>query len=532
MTENNDSMVSELKKLGDDLLKEKKYEEAVEKYKTALSLNSTKEDWVLGGLYIKLANAYYELKDLDNYIKYYELYLELYPDGQVAVFSRLAHAYYFIDTNKSIEYHNKGLNASINDYDATCKMFAMIKSSNYTQEEIKNEAEYEMKRLQSALFSDMKHFYTPENKKVKKDGEKLNIGYLSSDCHTHIMMNYILPVWENHNKEKFNITIFNCSKTVDATTAKIENTGHNIIKCSEMSNDELAKTIFNNDIDILVDLSGFTHLRSVVHFQKPAPVAVSYLGYLNTMGMKEVDYILADRNTIPENAAGLYTEKPLYLDSQFEVFAPAANLPDLSECPFENNGYITFGSFNCTSKFSSAILYLWSKILQEVPNSKLLIYRTQMTKSSIIRLQRIFEELGVDGKRIEYKTSSYSPHLRAYLQADISLDTWPFSGMSICSENALMGVPTITMKGEGLQSNGAGTVNRACGLEDLTAASGEDYVKIAARLANDKDRLKYLRQNLRNIMINSPLCTNYKGFTQDLEDKYEKIWAEYSQAKQ
>ena len=300
-----------------------------------------------------------------------------------------------------------------------------------------------------------------------------------------------------------------------------------VVKCTDFSIEELAAKIYNDEIDILVDLSGYTHLKSFVHFYKPAPIIISYLGYLNTLGIKEVDYILADRFGIPEQVANSYTEKPLYLECGYHVFKPGSNLPEITKSPFELNGYITFGSFNCTSKFSPAILYLWAKILESVPNSKMLIYRTKMTKNVIKRLQNKFLELGIDPQRLIFMSNSYFPHLLAYNEVDISLDTFPFSGMSICIENELMGVPVVTLLGEGLQSRGAASVNRAVGLEGLNAECGQEYVDIAANLANDRKKLKYLRKNLRNMVLESRLCKGAADFTKDLEEKYYKIWDDY-----
>ncbi len=518
-------IISDLKKRGLQCYNCEKYKEAEELYKTALSINKSKDSYLLGELYISLANTYYKLNDLDNYTKYYELYLQLFPEGQFAVFSRLAHAYYFIDTNKSIEYHNKALASQINDYDVSSKLFAMIKSSNYTQQEIFSEAEFEINRLKSSVYNNIKHYNHTARKYPKN---KLNIGYLSSDCHTHIMMSYILPVWKNHNTSIFNFTVYNCSSKNDVTTEEINNLPNfTVVKCTDFSIEELAAKIYNDEIDILVDLSGYTHLKSFVHFYKPAPIIISYLGYLNTLGIKEVDYILADRFGIPEQVANSYTEKPLYLDCGYHVFKPGSNLPEITKSPFELNGYITFGSFNCTSKFSPAILYLWAKILESVPNSKMLIYRTKMTKNVIKRLQNKFLELGIDPQRLIFMSNSYFPHLLAYNEVDISLDTFPFSGMSICIENELMGVPVVTLLGEGLQSRGAASVNRAVGLEGLNAECGQEYVDIAANLANDRKKLKYLRKNLRNMVLESRLCKGAADFTKDLEEKYYKIWDDY-----
>lgn len=519
-------IISDLKKRGQEFYNNGKYQEAEELYKTELSMTKSEDPYVLSDIYIRLANTYYKLEELENFIKYYELYLELFPEGQAAVFSRLAHAYYYIDANKCVEYHNKGLECKLNDYDATTKLFAMIKSSSYSQQEVLSESEFEVNRLKSNLYNQVKCFDLSGRKQHK---DKLNIAYLSSDCYTHIMMNYILPIWKNHDTSKFNITIYNCSSKKDSTTESIINTPNfTVADCFQLNNCDLAKRIYDDGIDILIDLGGYTHLRSMVHMYKPAPVIISYLGYLNTLGIKEVDYILADPFTIPEEYADLYTEKPLYLDcGQHIVFKPPGSLPEITDCPFEANDYITFGSFNCPSKFSPAIIYLWAKILESVPEAKLLIYRTKLSKNVIKRLQQKFSDLGIEPQRVIYKSTQYTPHFLAYREVDIALDSYPFSGMSIGIENELMGVPVITLAGEGLQSRGAASVNRVAGLEELNAYSGEEYIQNAVKLANDKNKIREFRKTLRDRILNSKICSNYDGFTKNLEDKYFEVWNKY-----
>ena len=516
--------LKELMDEGEKYEKKGLYKEEIKAYKTALIMSKNITKVERGCLYIKLANAYYKLKDRDKSTYYYELYLKDYPEGQASVFSRLAHAYYYIDTDKSIDYHNKSLNMEISQYDSECKIFAMTKSAFYEQQDIKDEAEYEATQVKNSIYKDIKK-YNHEEKKKEKD-KKLNIGYLSSDCYTHTMMNYILPIWENHNKEEYNFTIFSCRNKKDVTTEKIKKTGIKYIDCNEMGNKELAERIYKEGIDILIDIGGYTHLRTYVAFYKPAPIIISYLGYLNTLGIKEVDYILTDRYTIPEDKAYLYTEKPLYLEKGYQIFTPN-NFIEVEESPYKKNNYITFGSFNCTSKLNDTVFYMWKKILESYGNSKLLIYRTQMTKSIIKHIESKFDELEIDTERIIYMKQSYTPHYKAYSLCDIALDPYPFSGMSIAIEAGLMGVPTVTLVGEGMQSKGAGEINRRIGLEELNATTGDEYVNIAIKLADDKNKLEELRKSLRSKILNSTLCTNHVEFVRDLENKYKQAWENF-----
>ena len=170
---------------------------------------------------------------------------------------------------------------------------------------------------------------------------------------------------------------------------------------------------------------------------------------------------------------------------------------------------------------------MWSKILKNVPDSKLLIYRTQLTKNIIKNLKNKFEKRGIELERIIFTSRKYTPHFKAYSLADISLDPFPFSGMSIAIETALMGVPTVTLIGDGMQSRGAGRINHIIGLDELNAACGDEYIKIAVDLSSNKEKLDDLKNTLRNKINNSELRQNAKDFTMDLENKYKQVWEEF-----
>lgn len=524
MTEVKKTSLKELLEEGQALADKGQHKEAIQLYKTAIVMAKKLDSSTLGSLYIRIANSYYKLEDRDKYTYYYEEYLKLFPQGQVSVFSRLAHSYYYLDPDTSIDYHNKALNVEVNRYDSGCKIFAMTKSSFYSQQDIKDEAEYEIEQLKSTSFRSVKQYNHSEKK--KNPNKKLNIGYLSSDCHSHTMMNYILPIWENHNKEEFNFFIFSCSDKNDATTEEIKNTGITFLNCSKLEPAQLAKAIYEKEIDILIDLGGYTHMKTYVSLYKPAPIIVSYLGYLNTLGMKEVDYIMVDEFTIPKDKAYLYTEKPLYLTKGYQIFREK-KLPNIEKCPFETNGYITFGSFNCTSKFNDTTFYMWAKILESVPNSKLLLYRTKLTKSVVKHIKDRLAKRGISSDRLLFSSKAYSPHFKAYSLADISLDPYPFSGMSIAIETALMGVPTVTLLGEGMQSRGAGRINHVIGHDDFNATYGDEYVEIATKLASDKTLLQNLRTTLRDKVRNSDLRCSDVDFTRDIEEQYKKAWNDF-----
>ena len=170
---------------------------------------------------------------------------------------------------------------------------------------------------------------------------------------------------------------------------------------------------------------------------------------------------------------------------------------------------------------------MWAKILEAVPNSKLLVYRTKLTKSIIRYIKEKFEKRGIDLNRVIFSSKTYNPHFKAYSLADIALDPYPFNGMSITIETALMGVPTITLVGEGMQSRGAGRINHILGLDEFNASYGDEYVAKAAELANNTAKLEELRKTLREKVRQSDLRCSAAEFTKDIEDKFKKAWADY-----
>ena len=245
------------------------------------------------------------------------------------------------------------------------------------------------------------------------------------------------------------------------------------------------------------------------------------------MGIKEFDYILTDRYTIPEECADLYTEKPLYLDNGYTLLSGKDFSEPQTPAPITENGYVIYGSYNCTSKMSDAVLHIWSKILEKNKTAKLLIYRTQLNLSKINYLKRRMRKWGIDLERVIFDTKYTNPFNMAYSKADIALDTYPFGGMTICAEAALMGVPTITLTGEGMQTKGAGRINEEIGMSELNAKTGDEYINKAVELGNNAKKIAELRQTLRKLIEKNILQKDAVRFTRNLEDKYKQIWNEF-----
>jgi len=514
--------------LADSLYSQGKYEQSAEVLKALIQKVDNSYTWDKCEMYRKLGDAYYALNDYDNAIASYDATTKFY-DNNASIYNVIGYMYFYKDSDKSIEYYLKGMKLSPDFGNFNMLTQLMIKSKKYNQRDLKVIFEKYVKIFRPKVLGDKKPFsYDPKGFDKNK---RLKIGYLSSDFYCHAMMSFVLPILENHNYSKYDVVCYSCGENSDSTTERIKETKARFEDCSKLSNEELAEKIHADGIDILVDLSGYTHKQVWSLIFKPAPVQVQYLGFLGTYGMEEVDYILADEFTIPKEIAKYYTEKPLYIESgmnRFTFNTRNQELPDISISPFIKNGYITFGSFNCTSKINPYTVYVWSKILKAIPTSKLLIYRTQLKQSDITRLRGQFAQNGIEENRLIFESSPVpGSHFNCYTMCDIALDPLPFTGLTITIELLHMGIPVLSLTGETIAAKGASRVLRACGLTDFVATSETELVQKAKNLADDATKLIWYRLNLRFIVQSSDLCSNYIPYVREIEMQYENAWAKF-----
>ena len=504
------------------------YDEALDLYEALLK--KTEDSLQIANIYNKIANIYYNKKDFNNAILGYENLLK-YRNGNASIFNMLGYLYFYKDYDKSIEYYLKGMEDVPDLKNFTMLTQVMIKSVQYSQRDLKRVFEKYIDYFRPHILCEAKPYtYNPKSFDRNK---RLKIGYFSSDFYNHAMMSFVLPIIENHNREKFDIYLFNKNDKFDVVTQRLKNASTYFMDCSKMENSEIARTIHDAGIDILVDLSGYTHIKDAIWvlLYKPAPVIAQFLGFLGTYGMKEVDYIIADKLTIPHNVAKYYTEKPMYINGGMNKFAfqiPDRELPPVTPLPYEENGYITFGSFNAMSKINFQTVTLWSNVLKAVPNSKLLIYRTQMEQRDIDRFTKEFKQNGIDLNRIIFdKEPTPNSHMNSYLKCDIALDPIPFSGLTITIEQNFMGVPVLTTPGETIASKGTARVNKALGLKNFIAKNEKDYVKKAVKISKDIKKLRFLRNNLRQITEKSYICSGFKKYSAEFEKEYIKAWKKF-----
>lgn len=352
----------------------------------------------------------------------------------------------------------------------------------------------------------------------------LRIGYVSPDLYNHAIMKFLPPVFEHHDRSRFEVLVYAVGATSDEFTEQLRSTVEHYIPV-QYPYDEFAARIRRDEIDILVDLAGHTMGPSYLAFAlKPAPVQVSWLGTLCTTGMTAMDYYLGNAHVPHPDTEHLFSETVYRLPRNFFCYRPFAHVP-LTAPPYLTRGYVTFGSFNSYRKIHRDVVKLWSAILHLAPQSKLLLKYESLDNAQIqTRLRRWFEEDGIPGDRLIFEGSSkVAQYLEAYSRVDVALDTFPYNGGTTTLDTLWMGVPVVTLAGRLPVQCGGKNLLTAVGLSDYVANTPEEYLKTALFLAGTVPKYPRSRFNLRAALQSSPLMDE-AGFVRDLEQAYRNMW--------
>lgn len=360
-----------------------------------------------------------------------------------------------------------------------------------------------------------------------RDAERpLRVGYLSADLRAHPVAYFLEPILSHHDPARIEAICYHSGPRGDAMTERLRQSARGWHECGTWGDEHVCRQVRADAIDILVDLSGHTaNNRLGVLTRKPAPIQALYIGYPCTSGIAEVDYLIADARVCPPESDALYSETVLRLEDSFWCFRPHPEAPPVAPPPYLAKGYVTFGCFNHTPKLSPTTLALWAKLLQIVPDARLMLSAGPFFDAPTRELfLRRFADLGVAPARIEIRPpSALADYLAHYNRVDIALDPFPFNGGTTSCEALLMGVPLVSLAGEHFYSRMGLSFLTSLGLPELVAQSPDDYVRIAGELAADRERLATLRQGLRARFLASPICAS-ANTTRQLEAAYREIW--------
>jgi predicted O-linked N-acetylglucosamine transferase (SPINDLY family) len=291
----------------------------------------------------------------------------------------------------------------------------------------------------------------------------------------------------------------------------------------------MAKMILADEIDILIDLNGVSQTNIIdILVNRLAPVQMTWIGFPLTVPIKNMDYSIADDITDPAGMAEVYyTEKLMYLPKSFLCYG-VREAADILPPPFLKNGYITFGSFNNSKKYSNAILKIWGGLFEVLTDARLII-RTKGADNPYTkeRLIKKFEDNGIDVGRVSFLPPvSKGEYYAQYNEVDIVLDTYPFAGATTTCDAFLMATPIVSLYGLRHVTRVGLSMLTNAELSDLAVSTGDEYIKKAAELARDTDRLVDLNRNLRERVKVSPLF-DIEGFKRDFEDAVYGVYVEH-----
>jgi predicted O-linked N-acetylglucosamine transferase (SPINDLY family) len=278
---------------------------------------------------------------------------------------------------------------------------------------------------------------------------------------------------------------------------------------SGLSDEAAAARIHADGVHVLLDLSGHTaYSRLTLFAWKPAPVQASWLGYCATTGLAEMDWYIADGVTLPAALEGFFTEKIWRLPENYLCFSRPQETVAVSELPARRRGGLTFGSFNNLSKMTDEAVALWSRLLEAVPGSRLLLKTMQMRDETVrerVRARYAAQGIGDDRLVLQGPVEGRGGHLAVYGEVDIGLDPFPYNGVTTTMEALWMGVPVLTLAGQRfLARQGMGIMSGA-GLGDWVAADGDALIARAQYWAAHLDELAALRAGMRERLLASPL---------------------------
>ncbi len=358
------------------------------------------------------------------------------------------------------------------------------------------------------------------------NNKKIKIGFLSGDLRDHSVNFFIKDLISKIDKNKFNILAFSnleLSRHHETITSFYQKHFDEWYDVIDKSDEELINLIRSLKLDILIDLNGFTYGNRVnVFAARSANIQISWCGYNNSLGIQNMDYLIADKNLIKKEEENLYKEKILYLPEIWNAMSKPDNLPEVNALPFDENKIFRYGSFNSFKKISNHTIKVWSEILNKTNSELYLKNSGGYNKEVYENLINKFKNEGADiNKIILLKKTKSNEFMKDYYKIDLALDTFPYTGVTTSFQSYLMGVPVLTLKGFNMNSRCGESINKNLDLQEFIASDTVDYVEKAI-LLQDKEKLSKLRISLREKVINSPLFDSDK-FTKNFSDILIKL---------
>jgi protein O-GlcNAc transferase len=353
---------------------------------------------------------------------------------------------------------------------------------------------------------------------------KLKIGYVTADFKEHSIAFFMQPVLQNHDPQLVDVHVYS-NGDPDYLTATIQQWVPHWNDVRALSDSALCQRIRADQIDVLVDLSGHTSgNRLIVFAERAAPVQVTWLGYMNTLGMKGMDYRLTDWGTDPEGSEAFYSEKLFRLECMAS-YVPPAYAPLAESMPMVRNGHPTLISLNNSFKITDAMLGVWARILNARSDARLIIMVKEVTpEAAQENMQQRVHDAGLPLDRVSVMPQiALSSFMELGYVADLALDTSPVSGGTTTIHALWMGLPVVALDAQRAIDASSARTLAGLGLAECVAADEDAYVRIVLDLLDNPERLEQLRASTRPALQASVLM-DYRTRTGELEAAYRFMW--------
>ena len=359
---------------------------------------------------------------------------------------------------------------------------------------------------------------------------KITVGYISPDFRDHAAATLMAGLFEHHDRDRFKLIGYALGPDKDSPMRRrFIKAFDKFTQVHTIPVEEAAQGIYDDGVDILVDLGGYTMFtRTGILSLRPAPVQVNYLGSGATMGVDFMDYMIVDAFIVQAEQEQYFDEKLVFLPDCFLVNDSKRSIseetPSRADCVLPEEG-IVFCCFSNIFKITPDVFDIWMRILRAVPSA--VLWLVEWNNLIAENLRREAEKRGIDPGRVVFAPLiDRAEHLARYRLVDLFLDTHVVSSGATASDALLVGCPILACAGKTLHSRVCGSMLRAIGLTELTTTSPEDYERLALELARDPDRLRALRAKLKKNIPTAPLfdCERNTGH---IESAFETMWDRY-----
>jgi protein O-GlcNAc transferase len=494
----------------------KEYDQAINSLEKIKQLSE--EDYYL------LASSYWGLKEYHNSIRVYMEALREYPHNLTFLLFLIQHNRFLCLWKDEIELLNR-LKSRLHDENYLFK-YAQYYILGFSFPE-----ELQFAKKVAAYFQHKidKVVNVPRFKHSRKMNKKLKIGYLSSNVRNHANAYTINTLFPAHDTKNFDIYLYSVRKPDSSVIAKeIISVVPNFVDLSEEDFLGAAKKIYKDDIDILVDFTGYHHDVAVyITALKPAKTQIGFMGHCGTRGANFIDYIFTDKTVVSVDESQFFYEKLIYLPNTFFIASKKVDVTQTSreELNLPSDTFI-FTCVNHPQKFEAKCFDAWMKILANIPNAILCLWLSEFEKVSKYTLLENAKAYGLENRLYFTGDLSKANHLGRLKVMDLFLDSFDCTAHSTAIDALLVGLPVVTLYGHNVASRGASSILKAHGMSDLVAYSIEEYIEKASYLAANPQILAKIRERIINNQKTEPLFDSTR-LARNLESAYLSVKAQY-----